>query len=102
MSDMGVRLSRKDVMQLAFQLAEKSGVVHPFKDGSAGRKWFDGFRGRQPKNLTLRSAQSLSFLRAKATNPKTIEDFFAKLGSIYTRLKSSLNRCRCTMWISVA
>ena len=78
-------LSRQDVMCLAFQLAEKSGVSHPFRDNSAGRRWFDGFRRRHP-NLTLRSAQSLSFLRAKATNPQVIEDFFGKLGSIYARL----------------
>ena len=60
-------------------------MSHPFRDNSAGHRWFDGFRGRHP-NLTLWSAQSLSFLRAKATNPQVIEDFFGKLGSIFARL----------------
>ena len=85
MSDMGFGLSRQDVMVLAFQIADRSGIQHPFKDGAAGRKWFDNFLSRQP-TLTLRSPQSLSYARAKATNPKILEDFFAKLGSIYARL----------------
>ena len=45
MADLGFRLSHQDVMCLAFQLAEKSGMSHPFKDNSAGHRWFDGFCG---------------------------------------------------------
>ena len=60
-------------------------MFHPFKDNSAGRRWFNGFYGWH-LNLTLRSAQSLSFLRAKATNPQIIEDFFGKLESMYVQL----------------
>ena len=85
MADMGFILSHQDVVCLAFQLAEKSGMSHPFKDNSAGRRWFNGFCGWH-LNLTLQSAQSLSFLRAKPTNPQIIEDFFGKLGSMYARL----------------
>lgn len=33
MSDMGFGLSRQDIMQLAFQIAEESGISHPFKAG---------------------------------------------------------------------
>ena len=43
MADMGFGLSRQEVMLLAFQLAEKSGIKHPFKNGTAGRKWFEAF-----------------------------------------------------------
>ena len=56
MADMGFGLSRDDVMHTAFKIAEASGRKHPFSAGSAGRAWFDGFRGR--------SAQSLSHSRA--------------------------------------
>ena len=42
MLDMGFGLSRQDVMQMAFQLAEKSGISHPLRDGTAGRRWFEG------------------------------------------------------------
>ena len=85
MADMGFGLSRQEVMRLAFQIAEESGIKHPFKNCTAGRKWFEAFRFRNP-NLTLRTPEALSYARAKSVNPKTIEDFFAKLGAIYARL----------------
>ena len=56
MADMGFGLSRSDVMTVAFKIAEGSGRKHPFKDGAAGRAWFDGFKLRHPR-LTLRSTQ---------------------------------------------
>ena len=85
MSDMGFGLTCVDIMHLAYQIAEKGGIDHPFRNGLAGCTWFDGFRKRHP-TLTLHSPQSLSYLRAKAGNPKILEDFFAKLGSIYACL----------------
>ena len=90
MSDMGFGLTRIDIMHLAYQIAEKGGIDHPFRSGLAGRTWFDGFRKRHP-TLTLHSPQSLSYLRAKAGNPKILEDFFAKLGSIYACLNLLTN-----------
>jgi hypothetical protein len=83
MADMGFGLSRKEVMRLAFQIADKSGIKHPFKNGAAGRKWFVAFRSRHP-NQMLSKPESLSYVRAKAVNPVTIQDFFAKLGALYT------------------
>ena len=85
MADMGFGLSRQEVMCLAFKIAETSGINHPFKNGSAGRKWFDSFRQRHP-NLSLRSPEALSYAGAKSINSKTLEDFFAKLEAIYARL----------------
>ena len=85
MGDMGFGLSRQEVMRLAFQIAEESGIKHPFKNCSAGRKWFDTFRSRQP-NLTLHMPEAMSYARAKAVNPRRIEDFLAKLRAIYAHL----------------
>ena len=85
MADMGFGLSREDVMVLAFEIAENSGIDHPFKNGAAGRKWLDGFRKRHP-NLSLHNPEKLSYYRAKAVNKTTIDDFFAKLGGIYACL----------------
>lgn len=39
-------------MHLAYTIMEKSQRKHPFKDETAGRAWFDGFRRRHP-NLTI-------------------------------------------------
>ena len=80
MADMGFGLSRQEVMHLAFQIAEESGIKHPFMNCTAGRKWFEAFRLRHP-NLTLRTPEALSYARAKSVNPKTIEDYFAKLAA---------------------
>ena len=85
MSEMGYGLSRDIVMHLAFTIVDKTQRKHPFKDGKAGRAWFDGFRRRHPR-LTIRSPQPLSYCRALCSNMDTINDFFSKLGSIYGRL----------------
>lgn len=72
-------------MAVAFKIVEASGRKHPFKDGSAGRAWFDGFRSRHPK-LTLRSPQSLSHARASCASHEIVSDFFAKLGAVCAKL----------------
>ena len=84
-ADMGYGLTREDIQRLACRIADKSGHKHPFKDGKAGRGWFDGFKARHPK-LSFRTPQSLSFARAVSANEYVVGDFFAKLGSIYGRL----------------
>ena len=38
--DMGFGFSRQDVMRLVFQIADKSGIKYPFRNGAAGHKWF--------------------------------------------------------------
>jgi len=82
---MGYGLTREDIQRLACRIADKSGNKHPFKDGKAGREWFDGFKARHPK-LSFRNPQSLLFARAVSANEYVVGDFFAKLGSIYGRL----------------
>ena len=63
MADMGYGLTREDVQRLAFSIAEKSHHKHPFRDGKAGRGWFDGFKARHPQ-LSFRTPQALSYSRA--------------------------------------
>ena len=35
---------RENVQRLGCKVAEKTGRKRPFKDGKAGRGWFDGFK----------------------------------------------------------
>ena len=49
MADMGVGLSKEDVIHSAFLLAEKSGLKHPLRNGKAGKSWFEGFLSRNPQ-----------------------------------------------------
>ena len=45
-SDMGFGLTREGVMAMAFAIADKTGRSHPFKQGYAGRGWYEGFMVR--------------------------------------------------------
>ena len=85
MADMGFGLTREGVMAMAYAIADKTGRGHPFKEGHAGRGWYEGFMARQA-TLTLRTPQALSYARAVSSNKETIDDFFAKLGAIFGRL----------------
>ena len=85
MCDIGYGLTREDVQRLAFSIVERIHRKHPFKDGKAGRGWFEGFMARH-SNLVQRKPQPLSYCRALRSNPETIKDFFGKLGAIYGRL----------------
>ena len=85
MSEMGFGLTRDDILHLAFNMAELTGQSHPFREGKAGRGWFEGFMSRH-QNLTLRKPQPLSYCRALCANKETIDDFFGKLGGLYGRL----------------
>ena len=57
MVEMGFGLSSEDVMQMAYVIVDRSGRTHPFKNGKAGRGWFEGFRARYPQ-LTIRTPHS--------------------------------------------
>ena len=85
MADMGFGLTREGVMAMAYAIVDKTGRDHPFKEGYAGRGWYEGFMARQAI-LTLRTPQALSYARAVASSKETIDDFFAKLGVIFGRL----------------
>ena len=85
MCDMGFGLTKEGVMGMTFSNVNKSQRLHPFKNGSAGRAWFEGFVRRHPQ-LTIRSPQPLSYSRAVCANQDTISDFFGKLGAIYGKL----------------
>ena len=85
MADMGFGVTREGIMGIAYSIVEKSERSHPFKNGTAGRAWFEGFMRRHP-NLTIRSPQPLSYCRALCSNHDILSDFFGKLGALYGRL----------------
>jgi hypothetical protein len=72
-------------MAMAYAIADETGRDHPFKEGHAGRGWYEGFMAWQA-TLTLCAPQPLSYARAVCSNKETVDDFFAKLGAIYGRL----------------
>ena len=72
-------------MAMAFAIADRTGQDQSFNESHAGRGWYEGFMARQAM-LTLHTPQSLSYARAVSSNKETIDDFFAKLGTIYGQL----------------
>ena len=78
MADMGYGLT---IEVIAYRIAAGSGRSHPFKEGSAGRDWYEGFLRRHPQ-LSLRKPEALSYARAKNANAKVVEDFYAKFAAV--------------------
>ena len=85
MANMGYGLTIEDVKMVAYRIVVGSGRSHPFKEGSAGRDWYEGFLRRHPQ-LSLRKPEALSYTRAKSVNAKIVENFYAKLAAVCARL----------------
>lgn len=71
----GLRIA--DVKRMAFELAIRNGLRHPFNlhNASAGKKWFKLFLARHP-NLSLRTPQGVSAGRIKSFTPENVAAFF--------------------------
>jgi hypothetical protein len=67
----------RDIKQLAFQLAVKNNVDHPFPlaKGAAGKKWLRNFLKRNP-TLSLRKPQSMALARAKGFTQANVKMFY--------------------------
>ncbi|MGL5029183.1 MAG: hypothetical protein ACRC6C_03670, partial [Wolbachia pipientis] len=76
-------LSTCDVRSLAYQLAVKNKIDHPFckETKMAGKDWLIGFRRRHPE-LSLRTPEATSSARARAFNRPVINKFFSLLKEI--------------------
>ncbi|CAF4891595.1 unnamed protein product [Pieris macdunnoughi] len=75
--DMEIRmygLTKTEILSLAYQLAEKNKIKHPFssKREKAGIEWLKGFRKRHP-DITLRAPESTSAARARAFNKPVVD-----------------------------
>lgn len=73
-------LTLNDLRRMAFQLAIRNNVAHPFSFGkkTAGRKWLRLFLQRHP-TLSTRTPQSLSLARVQGFNEESVKLFFSIL-----------------------
>lgn len=73
-------LKIQDIKQLAFQLAIKNNIEHPFplSKGAAGKKWLRNFLKRHP-TLSVRKPHSVSLSRAKGFTKEKVAAFFDML-----------------------
>ncbi|KAK6176283.1 hypothetical protein SNE40_014594 [Patella caerulea] len=70
-------LTTTDVRKLAYEIAEQSGIPHPFKSETkkAGKDWLSGFLKRNP-DLSVRHPQATSLSRAIGFNKPKVDQFF--------------------------
>lgn len=96
LKDMEARLfglTMKDCRYLAFQLAEKNNIQHPFNKDTqmAGEGWMKSFMSRHP-NLTLRKPEATSGARAMGFNQPSVKKFFDLLKGIIDQFKLTPDR----------
>jgi len=80
------RLTMWDVRRLAFELAEKLGLNHPFNKERrlSGKDWLQGFLQRHP-DLSLRKPQATNLARVIGFNRSQVQHFY----NVYKDLLSS-------------
>lgn len=79
-------LNKQEFLRLAFQLAEKLKIPHQFnkEKRSAGKNYYYSFMKRH-SDLSLRTAESTSLMRAVGFNRPQVERFFERLLSLMER-----------------
>lgn len=86
-------LTRRDLRRMAYQLAERNGIKHPFvKNNMAGRAWLDLFIKRHKDRLSIRKPTGTSFARAVGFNKENVSMFFDNLESAFKKHSYPANR----------
>lgn len=86
-------LSRSDLKRMAYSLAVRNELRHPFNNSmEAGRGWLDLFLKRHKKTLSLRRPTGTSFARACGFNKENVDNFFQNLEGAYDKYKYPPNR----------
>ena len=81
MEGMMFGITCKEVRGLAFLMAERNNIPHPFKNGVAGKDWLQGFMSRHPE-LSLRQPEATSAARAHGFNRQSVNRFFDLLTAL--------------------
>ena len=86
-------MTRKDLMALAFEVAEENGLDHPFnrEKRSAGKGWYYRFLKRFP-DISLRQPEATSLSRASGFNRDVVSRYFDLLEDIIRKHNLTANR----------
>ncbi|CAG7724229.1 unnamed protein product, partial [Allacma fusca] len=77
-------MTRQSLGELAFHLAERNNLIHPFKSGTAGNGWVTGFLLRHEDQLSMRTGTPTSLVRITAFNRTQVNKFFELLNETVT------------------
>ena len=92
-SDSGFGISRQQFLMKAIVVAQKIGLKTPFKNGTAGKDWFAGFRKRNP-DIVIRNPMKIGTNRAKSMSREIVSKFFATLKD----LEFKVDNCPEKIW----
>jgi len=93
LSDLYFGITKEQLCKLAYELAWKNGMKHPFNvdKQSAGDDWFQGFIARNP-TISLRKAESTSIARVIGFRRSEVSRFFDNLAQVYDKEKFDASR----------
>jgi len=93
LSDLYFGITKEQLCKLAYELAWKNGMRHPFNvdKQSAGDDWFQGFIARNP-TISLRKAESTSIARVIGFRRSEVNRFFDNLAQVYEKEKFDASR----------
>nr|CAH7767142.1 unnamed protein product [Callosobruchus chinensis] len=82
-----------DMKRMAFQLAFRNKIPHPFNGvtKSAGKKWLRLFLKRHPQ-LSMRTPQGMSAARVKSFTPEKVSGFFDLYEPEYNKIQNPSQR----------
>ncbi|XP_065174331.1 uncharacterized protein [Atheta coriaria] len=84
-------ITLKELRELAYELAIKNKLDHPFKDGKAGEDWAKNVMKRH-QDLSLRKPEATSGARARGFNKVVVKEFFDLLTKIIDEHQLSAER----------
>lgn len=86
-------LTLQDLRELAFNLADRNKIQHPFNTEKrmAGQTWVQGFLRRHP-DVSVRMPEATSLSRAAGFNRVQVGRFFDKLKGIFTENQMTPDR----------
>lgn len=89
MSEIGFGLKKGDVLIVVENYLRESKQTNLFKGGIPTKKWYNGFIKKYENEISIRKASGMQAVRAVATQPKIIDNWFEQLSEIYR--KNNLN-----------
>lgn len=93
METMLMGLTCEEVRKIAYQLAVKSKIPHPFnnEEQMAGKDWLYGFFQRFPQ-LSIRKPENTSAVRARGFNKAAVSEFFNILQDVMKKYNFPASR----------
>ncbi len=82
-SDIGFGLNRYDVLSIVENYLKESKQTELFENNKPSKKWYKGFMKKYADQIRTRKASSMQSIRATASQPKLIDNWFRQVTEAY-------------------